>query len=132
MTYRFVIPGNPIAQGRPKFARKGNFVSAYDPAKSRNWKAYVAWHVKKQLEGCLTAPLEGPLMLTLTFYFLKPKSLSKKVQHHIKKPDCKNLLAGVEDAMEGIVYRNDSQICSILVSKHYGDKAETIIEIKEI
>lgn len=132
MIYKFIIPGNPIAQGRPKFARKGNFVIAYDPDKSRSWKAYVAWHVKKQLAGCLKAPLEGPLILAVTFSFLRPKSLSKKVRYHIKKPDCKNLLAGVEDAMEGIVYRNDSQIYSILVTKNYGLEAETIIEIMEI
>ena len=34
-----VIPGEPIGQGRPRFARRGTFVTAYDPPKSRDWKS---------------------------------------------------------------------------------------------
>jgi Holliday junction resolvase RusA-like endonuclease len=31
MTQQFTFVGVPKAQGRPKFARRGKFVTAYDP-----------------------------------------------------------------------------------------------------
>ena len=41
MNLTFTIPGEPTAQGRPRFSTHGGFVKAYDPEKSRNYKAYV-------------------------------------------------------------------------------------------
>ena len=37
----FEIPGSPIGQGRPKFSTINGHAKAYDPEKSRNYKAYV-------------------------------------------------------------------------------------------
>jgi Holliday junction resolvase RusA-like endonuclease len=57
--------------------------------------------------------------MELTFYMQRPKSLPKKVKHHMKKPDVDNLAKGVKDALEGIFYRNDSQVCDLRVKKVY-------------
>src|SRR3972149_3053602 len=103
------VYGSPVAQGRPRFFRRGNFVGTYDPGKSRDWKRTVAAQVLTALGG-QSAIHEGPLALELYFYLPRPKSLSKKVRHHVKKPDIDNLAKGAKDAMKGILYRDNSQV----------------------
>ena len=56
----FTISGEPVAQGRPRFSNRGGFVSAYDPAKSRNGKQHVRYAAKHAMEG------EEPLLVLFT------------------------------------------------------------------
>ena len=44
------IPGEPIAQGRPRFSNRGGFVKAYDPKKSREGKQSVKFFVANKME----------------------------------------------------------------------------------
>jgi Holliday junction resolvase RusA-like endonuclease len=65
--------------------------------------------------------LEGPLKISrLVFAFTPPKRLNKAEREHIDKggtlwkstkPDFDNLEKPLLDALEGIAYKNDSQIC---------------------
>ena len=41
--YSFVVPGVPVAQGRPRFSKANGFVVAYDPEKSKSYKAMIAY-----------------------------------------------------------------------------------------
>lgn len=45
-----VIYGEPVPQGRPKFASFGGHVHAYDPAKSKNYKQLVRFWVTQHLK----------------------------------------------------------------------------------
>lgn len=121
------IFGNPVAQGRPRFSKIGNFVRTYDPEKSRSWKNDV------RMQAILQKPilLEGALILKASFYLLRPKTLPKKILHHTKKPDLDNLIKGVKDALKGICYRDDSQVVESYISKTYSDIPGVIIEIME-
>ena len=38
---KFEVMGTPVAKGRPKFARRGNFVSTYTPEKTVNYENLV-------------------------------------------------------------------------------------------
>lgn len=40
-TVRIRVDGEPVAQGRPRFARRGGFVQAYDPKKSKDYKQRI-------------------------------------------------------------------------------------------
>lgn len=110
-----IIKGFPVAQGRPKFARIGDGVRAYDPTKSRTWKQEVAW----QAIGQNARMMEGPLKMSIIFYLPRPKSLPKKVKHHVKKPDLDNLLKSIKDALKGICYKDDSSVCQETQEKVY-------------
>lgn len=127
----FVVYGSPVAQGRPRFFRRGNFVGAYDPDKSRDWKRTVMAQALEQLGGQAEIH-DGPLTLKLFFHLPRPKSLPKKVQHHIKKPDADNLAKAIKDALRGVVYRDDSQIVALEVRKAYGDPPRVLIGVEEI
>ena len=126
---KLIFRGQAVAQGRPKFTTRGGFPRAYDPAKSRIWKD----DVKMQALMQNVRIIEGPLFLKAEFHLMRPKSLPKKVTHHVKKPDLDNLVKAVKDALEGIAYNNDSQICREDIGKYYTiDDPRVIIEINHI
>ena len=120
-----LIKGSPIAQGRPRFARIGQGVRAYDPGKSREWKA----EVKRQAIQSGVKVQEGPLYMILHFQLPRPKSLPKKVVHHVKKPDIDNLAKACLDGLKGIAFRDDSQIVRLAATKEYHTAPGVRVEI---
>jgi len=86
----------------------------------RSWQALVAEAASRAI---LDAPhwqlLEGPVRLTVAFYLPRPKSLAKRISAHTKKPDCSKLIRSTEDALSGVVYRDDAQVVEIVAGKFY-------------
>lgn len=113
------IEGAPVAQGRPRFTTRGGYARAYDPPKSKEWKEEVARQIKLSLPSPYPLFKEGPLVVNLDFYMPKPKSLPKKVIDHVKKPDLDNLGKAIKDAMNGLVYKDDSQVVHLIIRKMY-------------
>ena len=70
-------------------------------------------------------------------YFSVPKSASKKKRAAMltgdirptKKPDMDNILKTVADALNGIAYRDDSQIVRAIVDKYYDTAPRLIVTI---
>lgn len=138
---RVFIPGEPCAQGRPRFSTAGGFARVYDPAKSRNYKAYVkavcAEKAKKQ--GWLfntDLPLEVEIIAGLSI----PSSKSKKwkqaaidgIEKPTKKPDVDNIVKTVTDALSGVIYKDDKQITRLAVGKIYSERPGVILVIKTL
>lgn len=130
------IPGVPVPKGRPKFARRGNFVTAYTPEKTRAYEEAVALEGKIAMKG--RKPLEGALRVEIAAYMPIPKSTSKKVlaligggaYPHTKKPDLDNLVK-IVDALNGICWVDDSQINQLTVVKVYSASPRLVITINE-
>ena len=123
----FFIPGIPVPQGRPRFARKGKFVSVYTDQKTRTWREYVTVMAREHRPEF---PLEGALTITLKFKMPRPKSLPKKVIHHIKRPDLDNLAKAVIDSLgDAKVFKKDSQFAAKKMSKVYSCNPGVHIEI---
>ncbi len=115
------IPGKAVAQGRPRFARRGNHVATYDAAPSRDYKSWVkhcALEVMKQT-GAQIIPRETPLKIILTVNVERPKSCPKSRTLPVTKPDLDNVLKTIQDALEGIAYQADQQIVNISATKRY-------------
>jgi Holliday junction resolvase RusA-like endonuclease len=106
---RIVIPGVPIAKGRPRFG-KGR---VYTPAKTKEYEDTIAWAAKAAMGR--RKMLTGPVRLTITCVFS-----SKERGWHIGKPDMSNVQKCIEDGFNGIVYKDDSQICYMNISKING------------
>lgn len=138
---RVFIPGEPCAQGRPRFSTAGGFVRAYDPAKSRNYKAYVkavcAEEAKKQ--GWLFNT-DLPLRVEIIAGLSIPSSKSKKwkqaaidgKEKPTKKPDVDNIVKTVTDALSGVIYKDDKQITSLVVGKIYSARPGVALVIKAL
>lgn len=86
----------------------------------KSWQSLVADAASRAIsERPEWAILDGAVRLTIAFYLPRPKSLGKKITAHTKKPDCSKLLRSTEDALSGIVYRDDAQIIEIVAGKFY-------------
>lgn len=132
----FTVWGEPVAQGRARAAIIGGHVRLYDPAKSRSYKQ---WVYDEAVKVRPPAPLEGPISLTVLVYRSIPKGFSKAKRlaamcgriRPTTKPDLKNILAGVEDALKGIIWRDDSQVVDFGESgKWYSEAPRVEIRIR--
>lgn len=123
MRLSLTIPAEPIAQGRPRFSNKGGFVRAFDPKKSKDWKAFVAAFAEQAMrDQGYEKPTDVALRVRARFAFSLPKSKWRKrepveAQWRNQKPDLDNLFKAITDACEGIVYHNDSQIVKVVIEK---------------
>ena len=133
----FKVDADPVGKQRARYAKRGNHVMAYTPDKTRNYETLIKEAAIEAMGS--SEPLETPVTLYLYIRAPIPKSLSKKrieaclngLEKPIKKPDASNVLKSVEDAMNGVVYKDDSQIVNIHVSKVYSSVSGVDVCVKE-
>ena len=135
----FTVYGKPEPAGSKRgfaFKRKtggmGVAISDANP-KSRDWKNSITHRAREEYHGEL---LDGPLSLSLVFHLPRPKGhfgkrgLRDSAPRHITtKPDVLKLARAVEDALTGVVWRDDSQIVIETLAKHYGEPARVEIAV---
>lgn len=134
---KLIIYGEPVAQGRPRFSTQGGHVKAYDPAKSRDFKQYVKLVASQNRPPKL---LEGPLQMDIRIFKKTLKSFSKKKTvlaeegkvRPITKPDADNLGKLVMDSLKLVIWKDDSQVVELHISKWYSETPRTEITIEEI
>lgn len=132
---KFEILGQPIAKQRPRVTRSG---IAYTPSKTVNYETLVKYtyqslYPKREL-------ILGRIEANITAVFPVPKSYSKKKTEELlnghnnydKKPDCDNLAKIILDSLNGIAYKDDSQVTSLHINKEYGTQPKVIVCLKEI
>ena len=133
----FKVDGNPVGKQRARYVKRGNHVSTYTPEKTRTYETLIKESAKQAMGS--SEPLETPVTLYLYIRVPIPKSCTKKrleaiqngSEKPIKKPDASNILKSVEDGMNGVVYKDDSQIVNIHVTKVYSSEAGVDICVKE-
>lgn len=133
----FKVEGNPVGKQRARYAKRGNFVQTYTPEKTRTYESLIKDAAIVAMGA--SEPLETPVSLYLYIRVPIPTSATKKRleaiskgdEKPIKKPDASNVLKSVEDAMNGVVYKDDSQIVNIHVTKVYSSQAGIDICVKE-
>lgn len=96
----YVLDLEPVAWARPRANfRSGAF---FNSSKVMDYQCSV----RSMLAKC--SPLIGDLKVTLRFYMTPPK---RKVRERPGvKPDLSNLIKNVEDACNGVLWRDDAQI----------------------
>jgi len=126
------IPGKPMGKQRPKFWNG----HAATPTKTVNYETLV-----KELYIANKLPmLEGAIMANISIYYDIPKSTSKKKKalmldweiYPTKKPDIDNILKIIFDALNGIAYKDDSQIINVSCEKKYDENARVIVNLYEV
>lgn len=134
---QFTVYGEPVAQGRPRFSHQGDFVRAYDPSKSKDFKKYVKLVASQNRPNKI---FEGPISMEVKIYKASLKSFSKKkaaqaeegVLRPLTKPDVDNYVKGVKDALKSVIWRDDSQVVELHISKWYSETPRIEITIKEL
>ena len=129
-----VIYGEPQAKGRPRFAKRGNFISTYTPKETLSYENLVKVEYREQ---CANYYPEKELTCEITAYFGIPKSTSKKKEKFMiekeirpmKKPDIDNIAKIILDALNGVAYKDDTQIVNLIVRKYYSDRPRIEFDI---
>ena len=128
------VPGEIRGKGRPKFSTRGKFARAYTDGKTLSAENWVrACAVEQVGQPCL----EGPLTLSMHIIVAIPPSWSKRKQadalagliRPTGKPDLDNCAKLAADALNGIVWKDDSQIVGMSVSKRYGSAPGALLEV---
>ena len=111
-----------------KFGNKA-FVKSYQKKEVIENERNFAFDAKSQLPEDFEV-MTGPLKVRALFVFPPLKSFNKSklnilasggVIYKDTKPDLQdNLMKGCVDALEGIIFLNDSQICEVSSRKIYG------------
>lgn len=122
----FEVPGEPVAKERPRTNMATGVV--YTPDKTKNYEETVKWCYQMAAHGA-RFPDNEPLSMLVVAYRPIPKSASAKkkslmragAERPITKPDWDNVGKIVSDALNGIAYRDDSQIVDARVVKRYSD-----------
>ncbi|ABD48938.1 putative RusA holliday junction resolvase [Streptococcus phage M102AD] len=135
-----VINLEPKAQSRPRFARCGRGVVAYEKKEMRVWRAKCSELIEEAFRA--EELMEGPLKIDVTFYILPPKYISskKKLKEKLeaeeifcdKKPDVDNYLKALLDSMTGVIFKDDGQVVECRARKLYSLKPRIEFSIKEI
>jgi len=124
---------------RPGDAKQGKPPTGF--VNMQVWQEQIRIAAKRAWKG---APAKGPVLLNTHFFRSVPvrapqsqEKLAKwKATHIIKKPDRTNYLKACEDALNGIVFVDDSQVLDGVPTKDYvehrGEQGFTIIEIVEL
>lgn len=138
------VPGIPQPAGskkgfvvKSKATGKMRAVIVDDAKRSRPWKAQISAIVQDGWKGI---PADEPLSMTLRFVMPRPDSHfgMKRGEKYLKesaptwhtiKPDATKLVRAVEDALTGILWRDDAIIAVQLVTKVYGDRPGVQIRI---
>lgn len=142
-----MLSGPPKAQQRPRIGKssRSSFVNGkiithpviYNPSQKeqRKMKEVIQQAIQPHIDASNQDVLfKDPVSIKAVIKFFLPRPechfrrgrsrsvinfIEKKPRVHIGKPDLDNLLKFVLDAMEGVVYKNDSHITSIKTTKSY-------------
>lgn len=142
---QFTVLGRPQPAGSKKaFVNKhtGKVIVTEDAKRSKPWQQQVgdtALAYRDQLPGRL---LDGPLQLDVTFVLARPKGHYRTGRNAALirdsaptrpavKPDTTKLLRAVEDALTGVLWRDDAQVVDQTARKVYGTPERVEITIKE-
>lgn len=131
-TQRIIVYGVPRGKGRPRFSRGGHtytdaVTTEYEGRVKKTWKSENNFTFDK-----------SPTTITINAYFPVPVSLSKKKraalfgQPYLGKPDGDNIAKIIMDALNGLAYKDDTQVNVLYVEKQYvaSDDEEPRVEVE--
>ena len=128
---KFFVPGIPAPGGsKTIFFNKMTGKPIVAPAckRTKDWSSHVRFAALEAVEG--RPPYNGPVRLGIDFVMPRPKSHFRTGKHagelkpdapqwHTKAPDTTKLIRSTEDALKGICWRDDSQVCWQIAVKFY-------------
>jgi Holliday junction resolvase RusA-like endonuclease len=130
----FEIEGIPKAQARPRATTIGGYVRFYEDKAIKDYKESVKRSFNAQFLNF--KPYQNSVNVKISVYLPIPKSFSKKktedaIKEVIKptsKPDSDNFAKLFCDALNGLLYKDDSQITMLIVKKLYAQSPKVIIQ----
>lgn len=135
----FFAAGTPRPKGSHRaFVVNGRAVMAGMGKDERGWREKVTAAARDSMAAARLAPLEGCVEVLLEFYELRPKShlrsngqVKPSAQPRpTKAPDADKLMRSVGDALNGVCWRDDAQICEATIRKLYTSEAQPYVGVR--
>jgi Holliday junction resolvase RusA-like endonuclease len=134
----FKVAGKPQALKRHRTFRMGDKNINVDPSKGDK-----ADFLTMALQHQPSTPIDFPVKVTILCYFQRPKShygtgKNSKVLKlkapvwHTSVPDADNLGKFVCDSLNGIFWKDDSFVSSLLVVKLYSDDPSVYVSVERL
>lgn len=128
-----VFDGPVIGKERPRNA--GHF---YTPNRSSQTELAIGYEARKSMRG--KSVLDGLVFTRICIFRKVPKSWSKSKREAalsgrifpVTKPDIDNQVKTIFDALNKIVYRDDSQIVAKKVIRRYAEREGFVAEFRQL
>lgn len=135
---RFLVPGTPKGKARPRFVRSTG--RTYTPPATKEYEASVRYAYLNALDDDDPIMLEGPIRCRIEAVFRIPPSYSRKkhtdcIEGRLQptgKPDCDNIVKAILDALNGVAYKDDSQVVDVSIIKRYGEIGFATVELEAL
>ncbi len=133
---KFTVLGKPQGKARPRFRKIGKHVSTYNPKQTTDYEKLVKLSAIEQCKDKLNKEYTGLVKMSIKAYFKPNKSISKKQYNlligteHLKKPDSDNIAKIICDSLNGVAYKDDSQVAYLEIEKYYEEEERVEVKIK--
>ncbi len=105
-TLYFQIPHKAQGKDRPRLSGK----TVYTTEKTKSYEHEVAWRAREAMTKTGFKKIEeGPVMLEIVVSVARTKK--SEFGAPVMKPDFDNIAKAIADALNGIAYDDDKQIC---------------------
>lgn len=128
------IPGQPQGKGRPRVCMRGNHAHAYTPERTADYERQIrcAYAGKPMLAGAVHIDVQAYYGIPRSWSKSKRESALKDYIQPQIKPDLDNVVKVVCDALNGLAYKDDTQVVSITAGKHYSEVPRVEAELWEV
>lgn len=126
-TIAFVVPGTPVAKGRPIVSTRGGRPMLRTPDRTVRYESQVALFAAQAMAG--RPPVASAVVVDVVAVFPIAPSWPKKRQRAALagelrptgRPDADNVAKALGDGCNGVVWADDSQIVDLRVQKRFGE-----------
>lgn len=127
------IPGILRGKGRPRFGKGRTFTDA----KTENAEAWIRQCAIEQVGQIV---LDGALAIDLDIDVAVPASWSRKKReqalsgqlHAVCRPDVDNCSKLALDALNGIIWKDDAQVCQLTIVRRYADAPRSVLKVRPL
>lgn len=137
----FFVPGLPAPGGSKRsFVHRvtGRVVTMDDCPRNKDWRAVVALAARQAYRG---DPLDVPLAVEMTFTLPRPRGHYGTGRNAARvkpsapsapavRPDVLKLARSTEDALTGVIWKDDAATVALTVRKVYGERPGARIRVE--
>lgn len=123
---------NPIVtKARPR-ARvvNGKYAHIYTPKSTANYENLIKITYQEKAKVYFE---DHPLKVRISAYFACPELLKKYQEYELKcvnHKDLDNIAKTILDALNGIAYKDDKQVCELNITKDYSTKGYDYVKVQ--
>jgi crossover junction endodeoxyribonuclease RusA len=112
------VNGLPAPQGSKRHVGNGVMVESSKAVKP--WREAVRSETQRIMDTGAAFGPQVPVCIDLTFWLPRPRSLPKRIEYPVKRPDLDKLTRAVLDGIvSGGAVADDSQVICLVISKHF-------------